>query len=58
MTVNKTVKDQIEEQVAAEQPTDFVVPGNVLQSAVNTLAELPYKQVGDLLNALRSCKPV
>lgn len=42
----------------AQVPVMYAIREDVLQATINTLAELPYKTVGDLLNTVRGCKPV
>lgn len=54
-----TLKSVVEKKMAEEEKIEqYVIPKEVLQLAINTLAEQSYKEVGDLVNALRSCQPL
>lgn len=52
------VDEAIEEAVATTQPELFVIPRSLLEATVTSLANYPYKDVGNLVNALRSLKPL
>lgn len=48
------------EQAVAEQVQQemFAIPRDLLELTIGTLAELPYKTAGNLINALRGVRPV
>lgn len=53
--------DEVREFQEPEPPVAAVVPEYIvnaaaLQAGINLLAELPYKQVGDVLNVLRQAR--
>ena len=55
MSKAKKVDAAVAEQVTQEI---FAIPRDVLQSTIDTLANYPYREVGNLVNVLRGLQPV
>ena len=55
MTSKNAEKPGLTEQPAGR---DYRISEQLLQLAITTLVELPYKEVATLVNSLRVCKPL